>query len=275
MSEPPSAITCRSTSGRSLLRFNRGIVRSPARSVVDGLRASDRGNPTYEGVKAEHDAYVAALKAAGVAIMILPALEAFPDSMFVEDPALTFSEGAILFRPGAQSRSGEAGEIAPILRQLFGKLLELPCGFADGGDVLVTPRNVMIGLSGRTDRVGAEALIICLAELGHEGLIVETPDDVLHLKTACSLLDETTVLCTPQLAGTGIFDGFRTLITPDGEEAAANALRVNDVVLVGSDFAKTAQMLGGLGYQIIPVPTSQISKIDAGLSCMSLRWQAN
>jgi len=224
---------------------------------------------------AEHDAYVAALEAAGVEVTRLPALEAFPDSMFVEDPALAFSEGAILLRPGAPSRAGEVGEIAPTLRNMFDTVLELHSGRADGGDVLATSKGVMIGLSSRTDWAGAGALVACLAELGLKGAIVETPEDVLHFKTACSLLDEATILCTPQLAESGVFDDFRLVLTADGEEAAANALRVNHLVLIGSDFPKTIELLDGLGFQVIPVPTREIGKVDAGLSCMSLRWQAN
>ena len=265
----------RSGSARPLIRFNRAIVRRPSRSVVDGLRASDRGNPTYDGVRAEHGAYVAALTAAGVTVTVLPALEAFPDSMFVEDPALTLFEGAILLRPGAPSRAGETQEIAPTLHEMFATVLQLQAGFADGGDVLITPERVMIGLSNRTDRVGAEALAACLAELGHNSEIAETPDDVLHFKTACSLLDEETILCTPSLAESGVFNGFKLAITPEGEEAAANALRINDVVLTGAEFPRTIEKLDGLGYAVVPVPTSEIGKIDAGLSCMSLRWRAD
>ena len=40
------------------------------------------------------------------------------------------------------------------------------------------------------------------------------------------------MLCTPSLAETGIFDSFRCIITADGEERRANALRVNDVLFV-------------------------------------------
>lgn len=253
-------------------RFNRAIVRQPARSVVNGLRASDRGNPTYDGICAEHDAYVAALRSADVEVTVLPPLEAFPDSLFVEDPALVFAQGAILLRPGAPSRAAEADELAPALRSLFDVVVEQQSGCADGGDVLVTPQCVIIGLSDRTDRAGAEALVACLAKLGRESRIVEAPDDVLHLKTACSLLDDETVLCTPGLARTGIFDGLRPVTTADGEEAAANALRVNDVVLVGAGFVRTIERLGALDYAVVPIDTEEIGRIDAGLSCMSLRW---
>ena len=38
----------------------------------------------------------------------LDPLEAYPDSVFVEDPALVFPEGAILLRPGAPSRRGRS-----------------------------------------------------------------------------------------------------------------------------------------------------------------------
>ena len=262
------------TSGKlEVFRFNRAIVRRPARSVAGGLRAHDRGDPTFDGISAEHDAYVNALNSAGVAVTELPALEAFPDSMFVEDPALVFSEGAILLRPGAPSRAAEAGELAPILRGLFGVVLDLPAGFADGGDVLVTAREAIIGLSARTDRAGGEALAGCLAQLGRESRIVEAPEGGLHLKTACSLLDDDTILCTPALAGSGIFEGFHQIVTPEGEEAAANTLRVNDVVLAGAGFPRTIERLGSLGYAVVPLETSEIGRIDAGLSCMSLRWR--
>jgi dimethylargininase len=265
---------CRWTNGKQLevFRFNRAIVRQPARSVVKGLRAGDGGDPSYAGICAEHDAYVAALRSAGVAVTVLPRLEEFPDGLFVEDPALVFEEGAILLRPGAPSRAAEARAIAPTLRSLFDVVLDLPSGCADGGDVLVTPRGVVIGLSERTDRAGAEALAGCLAKLGRSAKVVETPAGVLHLKSACSLLDEETLLCVPSLAGAAMFEGLREFVTPGGEEAAANALRVNDVVMAGAGFPRTIERLGTLGYDLVAVETSEIGKLDAGLSCLSLRW---
>ncbi len=255
-------------------RFNRAIVRRPARSVVSGLRAEDTGDPTYEGVMAEHDAYITALRANNVDVTILPALEAFPDAVFIEDPALVFTQGSVILRSCAASRAGEAQAIKQALQESFNTVLNLPTGgFVEGGDVLVTPRSVMIGLSARTDRQGAEGLVKQLAALGQTGQIVQTPPDVLHFKTDCALLDEETILTTARLARSGVFDGFRTVLVPDGEEAAANALRVNDMVFIGSDFPKTIALLAENNFDVLTMPTSQIGKIDAGLSCMSLRWQ--
>jgi len=257
---------------RKVYKFNSAIVRKPSQSVSNGLRALDTGNPTYEAVLAEHEAYIAALKAAGMNVQILEPLEAFPDSIFVEDPALVFSEGAILLKPGVDTRAGEVAAIAPALKERFDTILKLANGYVDGGDILNTPQGVMIGTSERTSQEGAEALVSSLEELGYQGLIFKTPANVLHFKSDCSLLDETTVLSTKRLAASGVFKDFNQLLTPDGEEAAANALRVNDTVLLSAGHPQTESMLKSEGYNIVTLKTSDIAKIDAGLSCMSLRW---
>lgn len=255
--------------------FNSAIVREPARSVVHGLRSDLSAVPDFEGVVREHRAYVAALREVGLAVDVLPALEAFPDSVFVEDPALVFSEDAIVLRPGAAARREEAEAMSAALSSRFERVLTIEHGYADGGDVLVTPRAVLIGLSARTDRIGAEALRERLALLGRGARIVQTPPGVLHFKSASSLLDEETVLATQQLAASGVFNGMAVMIVPDGEEDAANALRVNDVVLAGTCYPRTIEMLQRKGYRVVPLAIDEIRKLDAGLSCMSLRWQAH
>ncbi len=253
-------------------RFNSAIVRCPARSVINGLRADDRGDPSFDGVVAEHAVYVEALEKAGARVTMLPALEEFPDSIFVEDPALVFTEGAIILRPGAETRAGENAHLAPILAQHFEKVLRVSSGFAEGGDILTTPSRVMIGLSARTNRAGAEALQSALTELGRKSEVVTTPAGVLHFKTDCSLLDEEQILSTSRLAASGVFRDFKVITVPEGEEPAANALRVNDVVFVGADYPRTIEMLQRQGFNVAALQTTEIGKVDAGLSCMSLRW---
>jgi dimethylargininase len=249
--------------------FGKAIVRRPAPSVVEGLRVGGEA-PSYDGVLAEHEAYVAALEAAGAAVEVLEPLDAFPDSIFVEDPAFVLPEGAILLRPGAPSRIGEAAGIAPILRRRFPRLLEQDEGHADGGDMLILPDEILIGLSGRTDRFGAMRVCALLRELGRAARVVETPPGVLHLKTACALVDERTLVATPALAPA--FAGHDLIVTPDGEERAANLIRVNDRVLMAAGYPKTAALIAARGLKVVPLPAGEIAKIDAGLSCMSLRW---
>lgn len=254
--------------------FTDALVRTPARSVIDGLRAGGGPDPDYAGVLAEHAAYVAALEAAGVAVEILPALDAYPDSVFVEDPAFVLPEAAILLRPGAPSRAGESAELAGTLERRFGRVATLDTGHADGGDILILPNEILIGLSARTDRAGAECFAAWADGLGRRTRIVEPPMGTLHLKTGSSLLDETTVIATPALAATGMFGRLAVIETPIGEEAAANLLRVNDVALVGAAYPATVALIEAQGIRAVPLPVGEIARIDAGLSCMSLRWSA-
>lgn len=255
--------------------FNRAIVREPGASVIGGIRTDPRALVDYEGILSEHRAYVAALQAAGLSVELLPPLEQYPDSIFVEDPALVFPEGAILLRPGATTRLGESKEMRGVLKRHFQQVLELEADeFADGGDVLVTPASVLVGISCRTNRAGANALVAKLSRLGRTARIAETPEGVLHFKTAVSLLDEDVVLATTRVADSGIFGGFRILVVPADEERAANALRINDTIFVGACFPRTAERIANEGFRVTPLSVTEIGKLDAGLSCMSLRWLA-
>lgn len=253
--------------------FTHAILRTPGRSVVGGLRAADGPDPSYEGVLAEHRAYAAALEAAGVALQILDPLDDFPDSVFVEDPALVFGEGAILLSPGAPTRSGETALIRPTLEDRFETVLRVERGHADGGDVMVTPDAVLIGLSARTDPTGAQSLAEALRRLGKTPHIVSPPKGALHLKTIASLIDEETILTTREGEESGLFERYRQIVLDPGEEPAANALRVNETLLLPAHFPRIADRLDSLGYKLALVDTTHVSRIDAGLSCMSLRWR--
>ena len=252
--------------------FTHAILRPPGRSAVDGLRAHDGPSPTFEGIAREHAAYAAALTGCGLDVTILDPLEEHPDALFVEDPALVFPEGAILLRPGAESRAAEAGHLRPVLERHFADVQLLAEGYADGGDVMVTPGEILIGLSARTDGSGARALAAALARLGRRARIVTPPHGALHLKTIASLIDEETILTTAEGAAGDLFAGYRRIVLDPGEAAAANALRINDTLLLAGGHPRIADRLAGLGYAIVLLDTTHVARIDAGLSCMSLRW---
>lgn len=256
-------------------RFSHAICRTPARSIVDGLRAGKGPDPDADIFARQFDAYVAALEQAGLHVTRLPPLEAFPDSVFVEDPALCLPEGAIILRPGAASRIGEAAELERVLEPGFERLAIL-CGpgFVDGGDIMVTGSEVIVGLSARTDAAGFAELADILHRWGLAARCVDTPRGVLHLKTASAILGTRTVLCTPAMARSGIFEGYTLIETAPGEEAAANAIRVNDTVFVSAGFEETAARIADAlrDVDVVALDTSQAARVDGGLSCMSLRF---
>jgi dimethylargininase len=253
--------------------FTHALCRLPATSVTDGLRASDHGDPDPVAFAAEHAAYISALRGAGCVVNVLPADEAFPDSVFIEDPALVLNGTAIVLRPGAASRLGEAAALRPALLENMNDVIDLTTdGYVDGGDILCTDDRVLLGLSARTNGQGAEDLRSIVESLGYTLEVLQTPSEILHFKTESSLLDRQTVLATPALAGSGAFKGLKVLETAIGEEAAANAIRVNAHVFLSAGYPKTAEMLDGAGYSVRILNTSQAALVDGGLSCMSLRY---
>lgn len=255
-------------------RFNRAIVREPGASVVDGLRSVDRGRPDPVVFRSEHAAYTRALARAGLEVISLPPLEEFPDSVFIEDTALVLPEGSVVLRPGAESRRAEAGVTEYVLASL-GQEIHLigPECSVDGGDILVIDSLVLVGLSHRTDQAGFEALKALLGQWGYTVRAVSVPDNVLHLKSDCSMLDEDTILATERLAGNGCLAPFRVLTVPAGEEAAANSIRVNGTLFVPAGFPATAALLTREGFRVEVLRISQAALLDGGLSCMSLRFR--
>jgi dimethylargininase len=256
-------------------RFSNAIVRQPGRSVARGLRALDRGAPDFERFQAEHREYVGALERAGLKVRVLDALEAFPDSVFIEDASLCLPEGIVMLRPGAPSRTGEASLLAETLAGLGYEII--PCesdGFIDGGDILLIDSAILVGLSERTDLRGFEWLKAILQGRGYPVQAVHTPEGILHFKSDCCVLDSQTILATHRLSRTECFASFRVLTVPLGEEAAANCIRINDTVLVPAGYPATAELLAREGYAVETVAVTQPSLLDGGLSCMSLRYHS-
>ena len=258
-------------------RFTHAITRRPASSIVAGLRAVDTGTPDLGLMQAHHADYIAALKSTGATVVELPPLDAFPDSVFVEDTALCLPEGAVIMRPGAPSRLGEAAEMAPHLAALYGQVVQISGAdsFIEGGDILVTETELLVGRSARTNGAGIVELTRLITPWGHSVREVFTPPWVLHFKTDCSLLDGQTILSTKRLAESGCFAGYKVIHTAPGEEACANAIRFNDIVLMPAGFPATQAVLLQAGYDVRVIGNSECAKLDGGMSCLSLRFTPN
>lgn len=251
--------------------FRHAITRAPSHSITKGLRATDTGTPDFDQIQKDHAHYVATLKEAGLTVTELAALDAFPDGQFVEDTALCLPKGAVLMRPGAPSRAGEVAEMAPHLAAHY-KAVAIRTGFIEGGDILTTNTEILVGLSARTDLAGVEALQDLVKDWGYRVRVVHTPDGVLHFKTDCSLLDGETILSTRLLDASGCFKGYNVIHTAEGEGAAANAIRVNDLVIMAAGFPRTAEKLRKAGYEVREINNTECAKIDGGMSCLSLRF---
>lgn len=257
-------------------RFANAIVRPPARNFADGLTTVDLGTPDVDLALAQHEAYCAALEQLGCTLTRLPADDRYPDSTFVEDTALILPHrGAILTRPGADSRLGEVEAMRAPLSAFFASPAQIMApGTLDAGDVCEAESHVFIGVSHRTNEAGAEQLRSWLATFGVTASTIDirqTPG-ILHLKSGVVALDANTLVAIDVLADHPAFAGYRVLRVPAGEEYAANCVRVNDDVLVAAGYPATHAMLRAAGYRLVSLDMSEFAKMDGGLSCLSLRF---
>jgi dimethylargininase len=255
--------------------FRHAIVRLPGANYADGLTRVDLGAPSFELTLAQHAAYCAALREAGLQLTVLPADLRYPDGTFVEDTAIVLPDAAILTRPGAPSRLGEAAAIEPALRAHFPALaaIEAP-GCVDGGDICEAGRHVFIGLSERTNEAGAAQLAAWLAGQGYGSSTVDVRGlrSILHLKSGIACLAGDRLLLIRELAEHPAFEGYERVIVADDEAYGANAVQVNHTVLLAGGHPKLAAELRGLGYRLHELDMSEFAKLDGGLSCLSLRF---
>ncbi|MEI7844280.1 MAG: N(G),N(G)-dimethylarginine dimethylaminohydrolase [Chloroflexota bacterium] len=261
--------------------FTKAITRLPGINYQNGLTTVDFGIPDYQKTILEHANYLAALKRCGLSLVELPVDLNFPDSTFVEDTAILLSgslpcgPGAILTRPGAESRTGEILEMRKVLNQYFPALAEITSpGCLDGGDICEAGNHFFIGISYRTNEYGAKQLADWLGEKGFSSsfLDIRNTPGILHLKSGISYLGDNRLAIIDSLVGHATFDGFEIVRVEPGEEYAANCIRVNDYVLIAAGFSKFEAALRSLGYKLIVLEMSEFQKMDGGLSCLSLRF---
>jgi dimethylargininase len=223
--------------------------------------------------RAQHDAYEWALVEAGCTVRRLDSRSDMPDSVFVEDIAVVLDEGAILARPGDESRRVETQGIAVALGRHGRSFRQIVSpGTLDGGDVLVVGRRAFVGLSARTNVDGATQAAQIFGSFGYDVQMVPV-QGCLHLKSAATAVSSDTVLINRDWVSGAPFAGFRLVDVDAREPHAANALRIGDAVIYSSAFPRTAEQLEGLGLRLRLVDVDELHKAEGAVTCCSLIFE--
>jgi dimethylargininase len=256
--------------------LSHALLRLPGENFAQGLTQAGEGAPDPALALEQHRGYCQALVDAGLSITVLPADPRHPDGCFIEDTALVTDRGAIVTRPGAPSRRGEVDVIAAALRGLFPAVPQIDApGTLDAGDVCEADGHFLIGLSARTNEAGARQLAGWLIDLGYRAdlLDIREAPALLHLKSGLAYLGGGRLLATADVPRGRALAAYEVIEVPDEERYAANALVVNDRVLVADGYPKTRAAVESLGFEVVALDVSEFRKLDGGLSCLSLRWQ--
>ncbi len=251
--------------------YTQAIARMPGQNFAEGLTTTvSIDPPRYDLLLAQHAAYIEALKAAELAVTVLDPLTQYPDAYFVEDTAVVTPEVAVITHPGADARKGEERSMAEVLAEYREVKHIRPPGTTDGGDVLQVGRHFFIGLSQRTNRNGAEQLGRILERYGCTWETLEVGAG-LHLKSSVNYVGKKTLLVTADFAKHARLAGYEKIVVDAEDAYSANALLVNERLLIPAGFPGTRKKLEVLGFDIIELEASEMRKMDGGLTCMSIR----
>ena len=206
--------------------FKNCIVRKPCKALVEGITSGTYpGKPDYELACRQHEHYIECLKQCGVQVEVLPALEAYPDSVFVEDPAVVTRSCAIITNPGAA--------------------------------VMMVGDHFYVGLSARTNAEGLRQFAEILAKYGMT--CSEVPlTEVLHLKTGVNYIENNNMLVSGEFVEKPDFEKFHKILIPEGEEYAANCIWMNGSVIVPEGYPGVEKLVKEAGYQVILCDTSEL-----------------
>jgi dimethylargininase len=238
------------------------VTRGVARSIQDAqLTHLERQRIDYDAAVQQHRQYVRVLESLGCSVVELPADDAHPDCVFIEDTAIVLDDVAVITRPGAESRRGETRVVAEALAQYRALVhIEAPATI-DGGDVLVLDDTIYVGLSSRTN----EASIAQLRSLTRREIVPVQVHGALHLKSAITRVSRDTLLVRRDWIDVTPFAAWNLI---DAEEP--NALLVGDVAVYPSAFPETASLLRSRGIDVRTVDASELAKAEGGVTCCCL-----
>lgn len=235
--------------------------------------------PDLARVREQHAGLVRVLRDEGVEVELLDPADGFTKSMYTRDPLLTVRGGAIIGRMASGMRRGEEatllarlGELGvPILRTITGT------GLVEGGSFMKLRSDLAaFGTSIRCNDAGAEQLRETLAWLGVELLVVPLSGYTIHLDGHLSLIDADLALVDAPGLPYWFLErlrelGFELVHRHPDERWSVNALALAPRrVLMSDDCPRTAERLGRVGVEVIPVSYDEIQKNGGGIHCSTM-----
>ena len=249
-----------------------------ARSISPSFESAVTGffgtrDPSREEAEGSHSAYVAALRAHGTEVTVLPGLDEHPDCCFTEDTAVIVGDTAVIPNMGHPSREGEQEAVVEHLSERY-EIVRMPRGLKlDGGDVVFYDETYLIRISTRTSKEGAEFLSSKVKGSGYNAELIPVPSSTLHLTTVMSSPREGTII-----AAEGHFTESQLgpiadelLWVPNSETYAANTIGYpDDKVIISAGFPVTREVMLDAGFSITSVDMDSIMQADGSLTCLSV-----
>jgi dimethylargininase len=246
------------------------LVRQPSDTYENCVSLNPQKNKIdLHLAREQHSTYVSVLREHGINVIELAPLNRYPDSVFMQDPALLGVKRSVIGRFGEPTRRGEEDALIADLLQTEHKSathrIEKP-GTLEGGDIMITDmKKLFVGESSRSNAIGIQQLSAFLPEL----TVIKIKTSLFHLLCGCSYLSRGTMIITPELISPDYFPGFKFVKFGKNDAYASDALYVGDGgVLIPSGYPNASRRLADAGYKPVEVDVSEFHKGDGGVTCL-------
>lgn len=269
-------------------RIKRLLLKGPSEAFIDDGTIARQwvdlnygGSPDFNRAVREFEGFVELLESHVPEICYLPRHERTGlDSLYVHDPVVMTSAGAVLCNMGKKQRRGEpeaveeflSGIGVPILGSIEGD------GRLEGGDVVLFDKKTLAVAQGyRTNREGIRQLQDLTCDVINDVQIVplphwQGPGDVLHLMSIISPVDHDLAVVYSRLMPVPFREwilrrGTRLVEVPDEEfeTMGCNVLAISPrkcIMLKGNP--RTRHLLEEEGAEVWEYEGTEISKKGAG-----------
>jgi dimethylargininase len=246
------------------------LVREPSRRLTNGIVTYIARVPVdFKRAHAQWTTYIETVTHAGWQTITVPQSASCPDGVFIEDPVVVFKDVAVLTRPSLDSRRPEVLGIEESVEPLgyTVRAIRAP-GTLEGGDVLVVGDTVYVGEGGRSNAAGIEQLRTILEPLG--AVVIAVPmGRALHLKSAVTALpDGSFIGYEPALVAPELFPRLHAVPELQGSNVV---LLGGNKVLIAANCRRSAALIAGLGFEVVPVDISEFQKREGDVTCLSVR----
>jgi dimethylargininase len=130
-------------------------------------------------------------------------------------------------------------------------------------------RELLVGLSSRTDAAGIAALAAIAGRFGYAVTTVPVRGS-LHLKTACCALPDGRLLVNASWIDVAPLRADQLVHVPEEEPWGANIALAGAGVLMGSAHARTAALVRSLGFAVRTVDLGELARAEGGITCLAL-----
>jgi dimethylargininase len=265
--------------------LERVLVRPPLATDANHVeRYGWRGVPDVAAAAAEHEQLRALLEASGAEVVVSEHDPGNPDAIYVYDPVLVGSAGAVLLRPGKEGRRSEPAAIASSLTDAgvpIAAELDEPA-VAEGGDtVWLDAQTLLVGIGYRTNQAAVAALADAFP--GVDVIAFDLPHwngrgEVMHLMSFISPLAGDLALVYPRIAPVRLLEllaerDIEVVEVPDEEfeSQGPNVLALGPRHALALDGnPETRRRLERAGVDVVVYRGEEISrKGDGGPTCLT------